>query len=180
MTAGVPIRAAAYVFAIATTLLVCRLKQLPLRDTLALKLPSTRQAFLYSFLFIVLAAMGEWLATTLGVPAVAKWPVSTLATLVARVVTIVVLAPAAEELLFRGLLYTQISKTPLGAAGAIVLPAVLFAAAHYDKGSGAAVYLLILIDGLYCGFVRFKTDSTLLTLCLHSIGNAFAVVQRWP
>ena len=181
MANGLFIRAGAYVFALAVLLLVCRLKRLPLRDTLGLYVPKTREALLYSFFFICLVTVGEWFASILGLSPAAKWHAASHTAMAIRILSIVVLAPAMEELLFRGLLYTQINKTRLKAMGAIALPALLFTAAHYDKQLTAATYVLlvqIFIDGVYFGLIRYKTNSTLLTIVLHAAGNSFAVFQR--
>jgi membrane protease YdiL (CAAX protease family) len=181
MTTGLLIRASIYVALVVATLVVCRVNQLPLRDTLGLRIPSTGEVLLYSFLFVCLAATGEWLASPLGVAPVEKWRAATVPALVMLAITIVVLAPLAEELLFRGMLYARISRTSLGSLGAIALPAVLFTAAHYDKdATGVGIYLLVLVDGLYFGFVRYRTNSTVLTMVLHAAGNGYAVIQRMP
>ncbi len=183
MSSGLLARAGGYLLALAVLLLVCRLKRLPLRETLGLYLPKTRDALLYSFLFACLAAGSEWLGSTLGLPAVTRWQPVSLGTTAIRLLAMVILAPVTEELVFRGLLYTKIEETRLRAAGAIVLPALLFAAAHYDKQLGAVTgvaLLLILVDGLYLGLVRCRTNSTPLTIALHAAANGFAAFQRMP
>src|SRR5678815_898988 len=113
MTTSLFIRAAMYVLAVAILLLVCRLKRLPLRDTLGLYSPGVPDAMLYSLIFVSLAAAGEWLTSHLGAAQVEKWPAATSTTLAMRAVAIVVLAPISEELIFRGMFYTQIRKTLL-------------------------------------------------------------------
>jgi uncharacterized protein len=177
------IRMTGYVVALAVVLAVCRLRRLPLRETLGLHLPRWRAAVLYSVVFVCLAAGWEWLAGSLGQPPVARWTDTHVAALLLRAFAIVILAPVVEELVFRGLLYTQLNKTPLKAVGAIVLPALLFAAAHFDKPVAVVAYAALaqtFVDGLYFGLVRFKTNSTLLTIALHAGSNAVAVLQRMP
>jgi uncharacterized protein len=93
-----------------------------------------------------------------------------------RLLGLVILAPVAEELIFRGVLFARISVTRLGPAGAIVLPAILFALLHvqYTAIEGA----FIAVDGLFFGLARYRTGSLLLPMLLHASGNAFAAAQR--
>jgi membrane protease YdiL (CAAX protease family) len=129
----------------------------------------------------VLVGLEEVALRFLGAAGVSKWSGGALA-IVLRILGLVVFAPAAEEVVFRGLMYSQIRKTRLKVPGAIIIPALLFAASHFSKPlAGSALYLgllQILIDGLYFGLVRFKTNSTVLTFGLHALGNAVAALQR--
>src|SRR5947209_6435182 len=97
-TSSLLIRSATYLFAIVVLLLACRLRRLPPRDTLGLHVPSARSAVLYSFLFVCLAVTSEWLGRTLGIPPAEKWREATLPSLVIGLLSIVVVAPVAEEL----------------------------------------------------------------------------------
>ena len=69
-------------------------------------------------------------------------------------------APLAEECLFRGLLYGALRRSPLGAIGAAVVTAVMWALLH----TSYSVYGLVAITliGLYLAYVRERT-GTLLT-----------------
>ena len=174
------IRATAYVLACAVAVVACRLKRLPLRSTLGLYLPSRNQALVYSLLFAALVGLEEWSLSSSGLVPAGKWHADELGVLV-RVLSMVVVAPVAEELIFRGLLYTRLSKTPLREVGAIAVQAFFFAACHYDRslhGAESLALLQVLADGLYFGLVRYRTNSTLLTIALHAGGNGLAAIQR--
>jgi membrane protease YdiL (CAAX protease family) len=93
----------------------------------------------------------------------------------ALAVAVVVLAPAFEELLFRGFLYAGLARSRLGPLGAIVVAAAGWAAIHrqYDLIDAAAIFVL----GLLFGAARWRTGSTTLAFGLHAAVNLTAVVQ---
>lgn len=93
----------------------------------------------------------------------------------ALLLALVILAPVSEETLFRGFLYPGIAASRAGPVVAIVVSSVAFAVLHvqYDWLGIVAV----LATGLYLGVVRYRSQSLLLTMSLHAIGNAFATLE---
>lgn len=84
---------------------------------------------------------------------------------------VVVLAPLAEEFLFRGWIYTGLRKA-FGMAAAIVVTTLLFAFAHSD---GGLIYpAAIMIPGLALTLVRESTGSTWMSFAAHATYNAWA------
>jgi membrane protease YdiL (CAAX protease family) len=87
-------------------------------------------------------------------------------------------APIAEEFMFRGFLFRGWSASFLGPVGTIVLSAVVFAVIHQQYewfyiGCIAAV-------GLLFGYLRYRSDSTWLTVITHGTYNLTAVlVALW-
>lgn len=87
-------------------------------------------------------------------------------------------APLQEEVIFRGLLQTTLSRdlaaAPVSAAARNVLPvalvAVLFAVIHLEVGPLTAFFALIL--GLLAGESRRRSGSLLPAILAHSIFNA--------
>jgi hypothetical protein len=87
---------------------------------------------------------------------------------------VMVIAPIAEELVFRGFLFRALAESRLGAAGAIVITALVWASLHTDKSwLGMAG---ILFAGLAWGWVRWRTQSTLTTIAVHGLNNLVAGV----
>ena len=81
----------------------------------------------------------------------------------------VLMAPVAEELLFRGWIFTAL-RSRRSAFAAIVLSAAAFAAPH---GNGAPLYALAVFPvGLVLGRVRERTGSIKATMLLHAGYNA--------
>jgi membrane protease YdiL (CAAX protease family) len=84
-------------------------------------------------------------------------------------VALVVTAPVAEEIIFRGFLMRGWSESRLGFVGAIVLSSLAFAAAHPQYN--VAVMAMVLGVGLLLGVMRWRSGSTTLTIVLHATWN---------
>ena len=91
------------------------------------------------------------------------------------VIAFCVAAPVSEELFARGFLYRGWSESFLGPAGAILLSSLVWTALHlqYDWFFFGEVFSI----GLLLGYLRFRYNSTWLTVVLHGLNNTAAVVQ---
>ncbi len=87
----------------------------------------------------------------------------------------VIIAPAGEELLFRGFLFRGFVKSGRVVWPGIVVTAVLFAVPHvqYDWVGIAQ----ILVIGLFLGWVRWTSGSVLLTFFLHALFNLEGTIE---
>jgi membrane protease YdiL (CAAX protease family) len=81
----------------------------------------------------------------------------------------VVVAPAGEEIMFRGFLFRGFVRSERAAWPAIVAISLLWTAPHvqYDWTG----MLEIFVAGMFLGWVRWKSSSTLLTIVLHGLFN---------
>jgi len=84
--------------------------------------------------------------------------------------TVCLLAPACEELLFRGALFGWLRRR-LPAVLTVLLSAALFAAAHLLP----TLFPILFVFGLGAGWIRERTDSTFNSFAMHAIQNTFAV-----
>ena len=86
-----------------------------------------------------------------------------------------VAAPVSEELFARGFLYRGWSESFLGPVGAILLSSLVWTALHlqYDWFFFGEVFSI----GLLLGYLRYRSNSTWLTIILHGLNNLAAVVQ---
>jgi membrane protease YdiL (CAAX protease family) len=93
------------------------------------------------------------------------------------VLSIVFIAPMAEEVLFRGLLFGTAQRW-LSAHWTILLTAALFALIHLQ----AIYFLPIFLVGLLCGWARHKSGSVAVPMVIHVLNNGFslAVMQLFP
>lgn len=89
----------------------------------------------------------------------------------AIILAIVIIAPASEELLFRGLMLPALQER-YGPAFAIGLTSILFGIIHTQWV--AVVYATL--AGVLFGAVAVRTGSTLTTLVMHSAVNAVPVM----
>jgi membrane protease YdiL (CAAX protease family) len=88
--------------------------------------------------------------------------------------TVTVLAPATEEMLFRGGLLGWLSgRLPFSVAG--MLTAGVFAGAHLLPAAFAYLFLF----GIGAAFVVRRTGSTFNTFVMHSCQNTFAVLAAY-
>lgn len=88
---------------------------------------------------------------------------------------IIIGAPLAEEVFFRGFIFRGIEHSRLGSTGAILLTAAAWAVVHlqYDWFDIASIFVL----GLLLGVVRARTGSILPGLAMHALTNLVATIQ---
>jgi membrane protease YdiL (CAAX protease family) len=91
------------------------------------------------------------------------------------VVAFCVAAPVTEEFFARGFLYRGWSESFLRVPGAIVLSSLIWTGLHLQYNW----YFLgeVFSIGLLFGYVRYRSNSTWLTIILHGLNNLGAVVQ---
>jgi uncharacterized protein len=177
VSAGTLLRLFAPLLALLALCLVLRARRESLRTIFALVPPPLSVLAGWVAAFAVLVAVEAVLEALVGFPPAYAWGDRYGATeRLLRVVGIVVVAPVAEELIFRGALFTRLARTQLDAPGAIAVTAALFAILHLQYGQ--ARMGLILADGLFYGLARAKTGSVLVPLTCHMIGNAYAAWAR--
>jgi uncharacterized protein len=87
----------------------------------------------------------------------------------AMFIAAVIVAPAGEEVLFRGFLFRGFVRSERSAWPGIVAISLLWAVLHiqYDW----AGILQIFVVGLFLGYVRWRSGSVLLTFLLHTLFN---------
>ncbi len=89
-------------------------------------------------------------------------------------ITLVVMAPVAEELLFRGYLLGKL-KAKINPYAAVVISSLVFGAMHLPaKDIQWAVGIDTFALGLVLGYLRIKTDSVWSGILLHATKNAVA------
>ena len=87
----------------------------------------------------------------------------------------VLVAPAGEEITFRGYLFRGFVRSERSAWPAIVIIAVLWAAPHlqYDWTGIFEIF----VAGLFLGWVRWRSGSTFLTFLLHALFNLEGMLE---
>jgi hypothetical protein len=90
---------------------------------------------------------------------------------------ITALTPLGEEILFRGFLFRGWFKSPRDAWPVIVVTSLLWAIIHlqYDW------YVIgqIFVFGLFLGWMRWTTGSTILTIFLHALINTEGMIETF-
>jgi uncharacterized protein len=99
----------------------------------------------------------------------------------ALLVAAILIAPAGEEIMFRGFIFRGWARSNRSMWPAIVVISLLWAALHiqYDWTG----VLQIFVIGLFLGWMRWRSGSTLLTFFLHALfnleGTLETAVQAW-
>lgn len=88
-------------------------------------------------------------------------------------VYIVLIAPVAEELIFRGVIFEK-SKKVLPFVYANILQALLFGLMHFNLVQSSYAFVL----GLFLGFICYKKKSLLASIYLHFVINLAGVLPN--
>ena len=156
---------------------------LPRRDAFALRRPgswpraiglavlSLFAIYLAAFVYdLVLSAFGDWNPTEEQGLVPDQWDSSRAAPFIAFFLVVTFVAPAVEELMYRGLGLSLL--IPYGTVLAILVTGLLFGAAH-----GLLVALPVLvIFGIVVGWLRVRTDSIYPSMLLHAAFNGTALL----
>ena len=156
---------------------------LPRRELFALRRPASWKRSLglaalalvsiYAAAFVyerALSLFGNWNATDEQGLVPDGWDSSRAGAFVAFFLVVTFLAPAVEELTYRGLGISLL--LPWGSVPAIGVTGVLFGAAH-----GLLVALPVLaIFGIVVGWLRVRTDSVYPGMALHAAFNGIALI----
>jgi membrane protease YdiL (CAAX protease family) len=160
---------------VAVVLLAVRLAHASPADYLALIRPKPRLLLFAVGCLALLIAASDGLLVLTGQALVTPFQLQSYSTAVAEgwlpamLVAAIIVAPAGEEILFRGFLFRGFVRPGRSAWPGILATAVLFAAPHlqYDWVG----ILQIFVVGLFLGWMRWQGGSTLLTFVLHALFN---------
>ena len=162
--------------------LATRLSRTPFADYLALRRMPWRDLLIGVAGLIVLVAGWELLSRVLGRGAAPGFMVDVLKSAQADgalwllVIAFAVAAPITEELMVRGFLYRGWSESFLGPVGAIALSSLVWTAMHvqyYDW----FLFAEVLSIGFLLGYMRYRSNSTWLTIVMHGLNNLVATLQ---
>ena len=88
------------------------------------------------------------------------------------VITVAVLVPFYEEIIFRGIILSSTEKH-LGFKWANVIQAILFGLVHYNLG----LFIFYFIFGLITGYAVKRTNGLLTGIVFHAVNNFFALLS---
>ena len=92
------------------------------------------------------------------------------------IVYVILLAPIAEELCFRGMVLGYLEKSNINVRNAILIQSILFGVMHLNLVQGAYAMLL----GLILGYLRYKYKTVILTAGVHMFFNfTGSIVAGW-
>jgi membrane protease YdiL (CAAX protease family) len=167
---------------LAVSWLATRMARTPFADYLALRRSSWRDLAIGVVALIVLVAGFDLLSRMLGREISPGFMVDVLKSAQADgslwllVLAFAVAAPVTEELMVRGFLYRGWSQSALGPVGAVLLSSLVWTAMHaqyYDW----FLFSEVMSIGLLLGYMRYRSNSTWLTIIMHGINNFAATLQ---
>jgi membrane protease YdiL (CAAX protease family) len=162
--------------------LATRMARTPFADYLALRRTSWSNLLIGIAALVALVVGWDLLSRALGHDTTQGFMVDVLKSAQADgalwllVIAFSVAAPVTEELMVRGFLYHGWSESMLGPLGAIVLSSLVWTAMHgqyYDWFPFCEVMSI----GLLLGYMRYRSNSTWLTIVMHGINNLAATLQ---
>jgi membrane protease YdiL (CAAX protease family) len=166
---------------IAVLALAARFARANMADYLGLISPRRREVAIGIVCIIGLIALSDALLYLSGRAVVTPFQVESYTTaaaegwLPAMAFAAIIVAPAGEEIMFRGFLFRGFVRSERSAWPAIVIISILWAALHlqYDWTG----MLQIFVIGLLLGWVRWRSGSTLLTFLLHALFNLEGTIE---
>ncbi len=149
--------------------------------------PKLRYAFaalagfgVYFLSYIVVVAAAHWLIPQLKLDQeqnIGFTNVTSMGDLILTGISLVVLPPLAEEILFRGFLFGGL-RQGLSLWPAAIITSLLFGAGHLEFGDGGPLVWVAALDtfvlSLVLCYVREKTDSLWPGIFIHAAKNALA------
>jgi uncharacterized protein len=144
-------------------------------DYFALHWPNRRDVILGLVVLVGVIALSDALLYLSGRALVTPFQLQSYTTaraegwLPAMLFAAIIVAPAGEELMFRGFLFRGFVRSERTVWPAIVVISLFWAALHiqYDWTG----ILQIFVIGLFLGWMRWRSGSTLLTFLLHTLFN---------
>lgn len=141
-----------------------------LRSALALERPTLRAFLGWTLVSLLLLFSVHGLGYLFGRPlAEPEWIDAYRTAPLALLGLALTLTSIFEELYFRGLLQTALTRTRIGAPGAVLATAVLFTAAHFP--GNAFRFADVFLTALLLGVARRQSGSSLTMIPGHVLGN---------
>jgi uncharacterized protein len=166
---------------VAVLLLAMRIKGVDVADYLGLVWPRMRSIVVGIIGIAVIIALTDALLFVTNRAVVSTFQVESYTTAAAEgwlplmLFATIIVAPAGEEIMFRGYLFRGFVRSERSAWPAIVVISLLWAAPHlqYDLSG----LLEIFVAGLFLGWMRWRSGSILLTFLLHALFNLEGTVE---
>ena len=162
--------------------MLIKLKKIKAHD-LDLRKPISVKSYLaWTIGFLLFAILSELTLFHFSILEVSKWHHSFSPSII-LIAGAVILAPIAEELLFRGLVLNALLKKKLSIHLAIIIQAIFFVLLHnftYENTLSSNIGILqSLVDAVLFGYARYYTKSIYTPMTMHITGNAIAILEKF-
>jgi len=138
--------------------------------------------FAWSVGFLIFILLTEFAFYKLGILEIDKWNHPWYSSIIS-ILGAVILAPVAEELIFRGLILNELVKRKLNIHFAIFIQASLFVLLHnftYQNTVSSNIGIVqSLVDACLFGYAKYSTKSIYTPVAMHVTGNVIATLERF-
>lgn len=149
---------------------------------LGLKKPNANHFFVWVIGYLFFVLLIEFLLYRFGILEINQWNHPLYPSII-RILGAVILAPMAEELIFRGLILTKLTKRKVNIHLAILIQACFFVLLHnftYQNTMSSNIGIgQALIDASLFGYARHYTKSIYTPIAMHITGNFIATFERF-
>lgn len=90
-------------------------------------------------------------------------------------ITICIVVPNMEEIVFRGWLFSKIALTKLGNIGALIITSLAFTAIHSQYEQIITLFMVLAL-GTLLGFIRYKSNNISYSIIVHMLFNSSATI----
>jgi len=153
-------------------------KNISVKEYLSIRNVSAKTWGIWIGIILIFIVISDSLTYLIGKPIVLEFMVSAYTTvkfLPFLYLTLIIIAPINEELFFRGFLFEGIRKSRLGGYAAIGITSLVWSAIHLQYNLYGIITIFIV--GLIMGLCRLKTDSILVPIGMHMLGNFIATIE---
>ncbi|MEO7176680.1 MAG: CPBP family intramembrane glutamic endopeptidase [Saprospiraceae bacterium] len=158
-----------------------RLKKVDPIDIGLNKPSSYPRFFAWIFGFLALVLLIEFVLFDMGILEIRHFDHPLFSSII-RIVGAVVLAPIAEEMIFRGFILNLLRKKILNFNFAILIQSIIFVLLHnftYENTLSSNIGIAqSLMDGCLFGYARYYTKSLYTPIAMHMTGNLIATIER--
>jgi len=90
--------------------------------------------------------------------------------------TVVIIAPVSEEVIFRGVAFYRLKETRLGVSGAIIIPSMLFSLIHLQYEQ-PIIFVMLFLSAVMFGVIRHITGNLWYCVISHMLMNLIVFVE---
>ena len=151
------------------------------KDYLAMKWPSRQEVSVALASLVVLLPVLDAMAYLVGQPIIPSFVVDlyhsaqSQGSMLLLWLAIVMAAPVAEEIIFRGFIFRGWVRPTQRPMIGILIVTLLFAVIHIQYNWFGILQVFLI--GLLLTWTRWRSGSTLLTMVMHVIANFYAMLQ---
>lgn len=153
------------------------------KDDLGIRKPETKlKALIWCFSFLIFCILTEFILFQVGLLELKNYEFD-IKTSVLKIIGMVLIAPVAEELLYRGLFLTKLINLKINKHFAIFFIAILFVIVHsfvFENTMASKIGIIqIFVDATLFGYARLTTKSILTPIVMHITGNLIATFEMY-